>query len=64
MSMASKFNAEFASDGSGDWRIYLPANADKHDVLALGPVIDGLKTWLEPTIAPAEPPKFIEPATV
>lgn len=55
------FKAQFEVDGSGNWSITLPADNDKHDVLALGPVIDGIKAFLLPTtdepidLVPVEP---------
>jgi hypothetical protein len=51
----SSFKAEFDTDGSGNWTITLPADCDKHDVLALGPVIDGMKAFLAPTLAQDRP---------
>lgn len=38
------------SDGAGSWSITIPPEADMHDVLALGPVIDGIKGYLQPTV--------------
>lgn len=48
--MAGSFKTEFAPDGSGDWKIHLPVDADQHDVLALGPVIEGMRAFLAPTV--------------
>lgn len=45
-----RYKAQFEVDGTGNWSITLPADVDKHDVLALGPVIDGIKAFLLPTI--------------
>lgn len=58
----SGFNAKFQVDGSGNWEIGLPADADKHDVLALGPVISGMKQFLLPTVADADAPIGLVPA--
>lgn len=46
--MTGKFEATFGDDG--DWRLHLPTDADKHDVLALGPVIDGLRAFAAPAV--------------
>lgn len=46
--MAGKYEAQFSADG--DWRLHLPTDADKHDVLALGPVIDGLRAFAAPVV--------------
>lgn len=46
------------TDGTGNWAITIPTGADKHDVLALGPVIDGIKDFLAPTVATDEPVQY------
>ena len=46
------------ADGSGNWSITVPPEADMHDVLALGPVIEGIKDYLAPTVAPEEPVRY------
>lgn len=58
--MTGSFKAQFdPADGTGDWSICIPAGADKHDVLALGPVIDGIKSFLLPTVdAPDAPIEY------
>lgn len=45
-----KFKAELEVDGTGNWAIVLPINCDRHDVLALGPVIEGITAFLAPGI--------------
>lgn len=50
------FKAQFnPAAGTGDWSITIPPEADMHDVLALGPVIEGVKDYLAPTVAPDKP---------
>lgn len=57
--MAGSFKAQFdPADGTGDWSINIPADADMHDVLALGPVIEGIKGYLAPTVAPDQPVSY------
>lgn len=49
------FHASFDGDGSGNWSITLPADIDEHDFKALGPVIDGMKKFLKPTLDQPRP---------
>lgn len=55
------FKAQFEVDGTGNWSITLPADNDKYDVLALGPVIDGIKAFLLPTVQDADAPIGLVP---
>lgn len=51
----SNYKATFDTSGSGNWEITLPADIDMHDFMALGPVVQGIKEFLAPTIDPDEP---------
>jgi len=47
----TEYVARFSTDGSGGWSIQLGANCDAWDLQALGPVVDAVKAFVEPTIA-------------
>lgn len=38
------------TDGSGNWRVNLPADCTWEDMVALGPVIDEVRAFVEPTV--------------
>lgn len=44
------FHATIDTDGSGEWRVALPADATLEDLEALAPVIDATRKFLAPTV--------------
>ncbi len=56
------FKAQFEVDGTGNWSVTLPPDVDRYDVLALGPVIDGVKAFLLPTVDRPDDPIDLLPA--
>ena len=47
----TNYQASFKTDGSGDWSITLPVDCSEHDLDALLPVVNEIKTFLTPTVA-------------
>lgn len=53
------YDISFDNSGSGDWSVILPSDIDEHDFKALfepGSVIDGIKSFLAPTVAEPDQP--------
>jgi hypothetical protein len=46
----TQWRASFDTDGSGNWQINLPADASFEDLMALAPVIDSVREFVNPTI--------------
>jgi len=49
-SEANRYVATFDTDGSGHWRVDLPADCTFEDLEALAPVIDAGRVFIEPTV--------------
>lgn len=46
----AEYTATFTDDGSGEWSITIPPEATQWDVVALTPVIKGIKTFMKPGV--------------
>lgn len=47
---ATRWEATFNTDGSGNWEMEVPPVATFEDMQALSPVIDEIRTFLRPTV--------------
>lgn len=50
MAEDSRWSATMDTDGSGNWEIQLPADASREDLLALSPVIEAMRDFIQPTV--------------
>ena len=50
MQDTGRYEAHFDTDGSGSWRVNLPSDCTYEDLMALAPVIDEMRGFVEPTV--------------
>jgi hypothetical protein len=50
MTTTPGYRASWTTDGTGHWQVTLPTDCSREDFLALMPVVDAVKAFVEPTI--------------